>query len=536
MLDFSQFLGLLVVVALLASIGHRFSVPYPIVFVLGGLALAVIPGMPGIALNPDLVLVIFLPPLIYAAAQETSLVEVKQNVRPILRLAVGLVLATMVAVAVVAHLLAPGLPWAAAFTLGAIISPPDAVAATAIASALGLPRGLVVILEGEGLFNDATALVAFKITSGIVITGAALDPASTVLRFIYAAIAGVGIGLVVGWVGRAILRRANEAAVENTVVLLLPFAAYLPADAGGASGVLAVLAMALYLSQFSGEILSPIGRLRNRTLWDMINFLLTGLSFILVGLELSAIQVGAGRWSTTDAVVGALVVSATVILVRPVWVFGTHLLSRGHYAWDVEADKASHRELAVISWAGMRGVVSLAVALSLPTTIDGGGPFPGRDIIVFIAFVVILVTLIGQGLTLPAVIRRMGIQSAARDAEDQELSARLSMLHAGLDRLDTLGPALGCSDELVAQVRETYAQRIGRLEERRAALTSDDETERQKQEQAARLRAANRRLAATMLDAEQSALNRLRISAAIDADLAQRLQRDLDVRRLEFER
>jgi CPA1 family monovalent cation:H+ antiporter len=536
MLDFSQFLGLVVVIALLASIGHRFSVPYPIVFVLGGLALALIPGMPGIALDPDLVLIIFLPPLIYAAAQDTSLGEVKRNIRPILRLAVGLVLATMVAVAVVAHLLAPGLPWAAAFTLGAIISPPDAVAATAIASALGLPRGLVVILEGEGLFNDATALVAFKITSGIVITGAALDPESTVLSFIYAAIAGVVIGLAVGWVGRAILRRANDAAIENTVTLLLPFAAYLPADAAGASGVVAVLAMALYLSQFSGEILSPIGRLRNHTLWDMIDFLLTGMSFILVGLELSVIQVGGGRWSTTDAVVGALVVSATVILVRPAWVFGTHLLSRGHYAWDVEVDRASHRELAVISWAGMRGVVSLAVALSIPTTIDGGGPFPGRDIIVFIAFVVILVTLIGQGLTLPAIIRHMGIRAAASEAEDQELSARLSMLQAGLDRLNSLGPTLGCSDELLAQIRETYAQRIGRLEERRAALTTDDETERQKQEEAAHLHAANKRLAATMLDAEQSTLNRLRLSAAIDADLAQRLQRDLDVRRLEFER
>jgi CPA1 family monovalent cation:H+ antiporter len=519
---------------LLASIGHRFSVPYPIVFVLGGLVLALIPGMPGIQLDPDLVLIIFLPPLIYAAAQETSLIEVKHNILPILRLAVGLVLATMVAVAVVAHFVSPGLPWAAAFTLGAVISPPDAVAATAVASALGLPRGLVVILEGEGLFNDATALVAFKITSGIVITGAAFNLESTLLSFIYAAIAGVGIGLVIGWVGRAVLRRANDAAVENTVTLLLPFAAYLPADAAGASGVLAVLAMALYLSQFSSEILSPIGRLRNTTLWDMINFLLTGLSFILVGLELSAVHIGVGRWTTMEAVVGAIVVSAVVILVRPVWVFGTHFISRGHYAWDADVDRSSHRELAVVSWAGMRGVVSLAVALSIPATIDDGGPFPGRDIIVFITFVVILVTLIGQGLTLPAVIQRMGVQGAARDAEDQELSARLSMLHAGLDRLDSLGSTYGCAEDLLAQIRETYAQRIERLEQRRAALDTDDETERQQQDQAARRSAANKRLVASMLDAEQSALNRLRAGAAIDADLAQRLQRDLDVRHVEL--
>jgi len=273
--DMGVVLGLLAVVALLAAIGRRVGLPDPIVFALGGLTLALVPGVPHIALPPSLVLVVFLPALIFAAAQDTSWAELRQDAGPILLLAVGLVLVTMVAVAVVAHALATELSWAAAFTLGAIVSPPDTVAAKAIADTLHLPRRLVAILQGEGLVNDATALVAFQVASAAAIAGTVFAPASAAVRVAYAAAAGVAIGVALGWIGHHVLSRVGDPAVENTVTLLLPFAAFLPAEQLHASGVLAVLALALYLSRFS--VLGPAAasRLQGRVLWVILNFLIT---------------------------------------------------------------------------------------------------------------------------------------------------------------------------------------------------------------------------------------------------------------------
>ncbi|HEX9106211.1 MAG TPA: Na+/H+ antiporter [Longimicrobiales bacterium] len=527
--DLGLVLGLLAAIAFLAAVGRRMSLPDPIVFALGGLVLALVPGLPRPALPPSLVLVVFLPPLIFAAAQDTSWAEIRREASPILFLAVGLVLVTMGAVAVVARSLTPELSWAAAFTLGAIVSPPDAVAAKAIADTLRLPRRLVAILEGEGLVNDATALLAFQVASGLAVTGAAFALGPAALRALYAAGAAVGIGLAVGWVGRQVLERVGDPAAENTVTLLLPFAAFLPADRVHASGVLAVLTLALYLSRYSATVAASASRLQGRVLWEMINFLLTGLSFVLVGLQLPAV-VGGLPHRPGGVVLTTVGVCLTVILVRPAWIFGVAWLSHGVRSVVEEAAPASAPRssvLTVLSWAGMRGVVSLAVALSLPRFTDAGHPFPGRELIVFVTFVLVLLTLIGQGLTLPALIRRLGVGLLAGRVEDQELAIQLEMAHAALARMDEIAAENGYPAHAVDHARHFYADRIEWLERRRdLRLSSPAE-----QAHDIRLRDATRNLLGQLLEIEHEQLQALRESASLDSPLAQRIQSRLDLLR-----
>ncbi|HET7470825.1 MAG TPA: Na+/H+ antiporter, partial [Gemmatimonadales bacterium] len=466
--DIALVIGLLAAVAFLAAVGRRIGLPDPIVFAIGGLALALVPGIPPITLPPSLVLVVFLPPLIFAAAQDTTWAEMRREARPILVLAVGLVLATMVAVAVVAHALATELTWGAAFTLGAIVAPPDTVAAKAIADTLHLPRRLVAILGGEGLVNDATALVAFQVASAAAVAGATFAVAPTALQVLYAPAASVAVGLAVGWIGRQTLDLAGDPAVENTVTLLLPFCAFLSAQAVHASGVLAVVALALYLSRFNVVLASSTSRLQGRVLWEMIDFVLTGLSFILVGLQLRVSAEGLLSHPARAVSITAAV-CLTVIGVRPLWVFTTAWLShsvRGLVLEHAVVPKPTPQILAVLSWAGMRGVISLAVALSLPRGTALGQPFPGRDLIIFITFAVILVTLIGQGLTLPALIRRLGVAVVAGRAEDQEIAAERRMARAALERLEDLAEETGSPAAVADRVGSFYAERIGRLERR----------------------------------------------------------------------
>lgn len=525
--DIYLVLGLLVAVAALATVGRWISVPYPIILVLGGLVLALIPGLPTVRLSSKLVLLVFLPPLIYGAAQGTSWQEVRGNARPILYLAVGLVLVSMGAVALVFHALEPSLPWAAALTLGAIVSPPDPVAATAIAETLHLPRRLVSILEGEGLSNDGTALVAFQVASAAVVTGT-FSVEATSGRFLYAVIVGVAIGFAVGWLGRQVLRQVTEPAVENTIALLLPFAAYLSSDELGASGVLAVLAAALYLSRFSPEVISSAGRLQGQALWGMIEFILNGLSFLLIGLQLRSIVEGLSGGSFAAALGEAALVCLIVVVVRPVWVFLTARLSERLRRVRERSAGLSNRSLLVVSWAGMRGVVSMAAALSVPQLTSSGQPFPGRDLIIFITFAVILVTLVGQGLTLSILARWLGVGGAESDLAQQELAARLRLAHAALDRLDALADGSGAPAAAVERFRVSYSERIEQLRKQSEALGQVDSHAGSHAAQAQ----AVQRLRGELLDAEQDALSLLRASGRINIELAQRLQHGLDVERL----
>lgn len=528
--DIGLVLGLLAVVALLAAIGRRVGLPGPIVFAIGGLALALVPGLPPIALPPSLVLVVFLPPLIFAAAQDTSWAEMRREAWPILLLAVGLVLVTMSAVAVVAHVMAPELTWAAAFTLGAIVAPPDTVAAKAIADTLHLPRRLVAILGGEGLVNDATALVAFQVASGAALGGTAFALAPTAVQVVYAPAASVAIGVAVGWIGRHILTVVGDPAVENTVMLLLPFGAFLPAEAVHASGVLAVLALALYLSRFSVLLASSTSRLQGRVLWEMIDFLLTGLSFVLVGLQLRSSAGGLLEHPARVLLITAAV-CLTVVGARPVWIFTTTWVSHSVRSMLVEhvlTPRPTPQILAVLSWAGMRGVISLAVALSLPRVTASGQPFPGRDLIVFIAFAVILVTLIGQGLTLPALISRLGVAGVPGRGEGQEIAAQVRMARAALGQIDALGAETGSSPEAVDRVSSYYAGRIEDLEHQRQV----GNVGKSAQADDARLHTATQYLLDRLMDVERAELQRMRNSGLVDGLLARRLQRGLDLLRL----
>ena len=527
--DIGLVLALLAAVAFLAAIGRRFGLPDPIVFAVGGLVLAVVPGIPPIALPPSLVLLVFLPPLIFAAAQDTSWAEMRREARPILLLAVGLVVVTMLVVALVAHSLVPQLTWAAAFTLGAIVAPPDTVAAKAVADTLHLPRRLVAILGGEGLVNDATALVAFQVASAAAVAGTtfALGPAA--LQVVYAPVASLAIGIGLGWIGRHALTWVGDPAVENTVTLLLPFGAFLFAETVHASGVVAVVALALYLSRFSVLIASSASRLQGRVLWEMIDFLLTGLSFVLVGLQLRSSVEGL-RQDPLPVLLVALAVCLTVIVVRPAWIFTTAWLSHSVRSMLVEhvlTPKPTPRVLAVLSWAGMRGVISLAVALSLPQVTAQGQPFPGRDLIVFVAFAVILVTLIGQGLTLPAVIRRLGIGGESRGA-DQEISAQLRMARVALEGLDAVAAETGAAAEAVDRVTSFYVDRIERLERQCRTHTDRklDDTDD------TRLHRGTHALLERLLDLERAELQRMQNRAIVDNLVVRRLQRSLDLLRL----
>jgi len=459
----AEVLGLLIAVVVVATVADRLRVAYPILLVVAGLVVAVLPLAHRVSLQPDLILLVFLPPLIYDASLDTSSRELRTHWRPILLLAVGLVLATMTLVAVVFHLLVPQSTWGEAFALGAIVSPPDSVAATQIAGKLGLPRRLVTILGGEGLMNDATALTAYQVAVASVAT--ALTVADVAARFLFAVVVGVAIGVVVGWAGTRLLRLVETPVIENTVLLILPFAAYLPADKVGASGVLAVVATGLYFGRYGSRSLTAAARLQQRQIWELIVFLLTGLSFLLVGLELRPVLETLTARSSGSLVIESLAVVGAVIVLRLVWMFGVTALPGGRQMFSTnQGEAATWRETTVVGWAGMRGAISLAAALALPTS------FAERDLVLFLTFAVIVATLVGQGLTLPPLIRKLGL--VTRDEQDRVLAAqaRRRLVVLALARIDDLAANGGTPDDVVARVRTGYEALLAQVDRRLEVL------------------------------------------------------------------
>src|ERR1700722_9198987 len=381
--------GLLLAVAVLALVARKLHIPYPILFVVGGLLLGSIHGLPQVRLNPELVFLFFLPPLLFPAALFTSWRDFRLNLRPISLLAIGLVLFTTVAVAYLAHYFMH-LPLAAGFVLGAIISPPDAIAATAIAERLKVPRRIVTILEGESLVNDATALVAYGFAIVAVRTGSfSLAPA--VGQFFIVGIGGILIGLIVGWLAQQFHKRVDDAPIEITVSLLTPFVAYLVADELGVSGVLAVVTAGLYLGRRMPELLTFKTRLQGGPVWEMVEFILNGFVFILIGLQLPEVlhALSGHEIPIPQLVWFALVISVAVIVIRILWVFPAAYLPRLLFKKIRQRDPyPKWQHVTILAWTGMRGVVSLAAALGLPLyKADGITPFPGRDLILFLTFV-----------------------------------------------------------------------------------------------------------------------------------------------------
>ena len=455
----AEVLGLLIAVVAVATVADRLRIAYPILLVIAGLVVAILPLAHRVTLQPELILLVFLPPLIYDASLDTSARELRTHWRPILLLAVGLVLATMGLVAVVFHLLVPQSSWGEAFALGAIVSPPDSVAATQIAGKLGLPRRLVTILGGEGLMNDATALTAYQVAVASVAT--TLTVADVAARFLFAVVVGVGIGVAIGWVGTRMLRLVETPVIENTVLLILPFAAYLPADKLSASGVLAVVATGLYFNRYGSRALTAGARLQQRQIWELIVFLLTGLSFLLVGLELRPVLEALTARSSESLVVESLAVVGAVVVLRMVWMFGATALPGGRHLFSTnQGTPSTWRETTVVGWAGMRGAISLAAALALPTS------FAERDLVLFLTFAVIVATLVGQGLTLPPLIRRLGL--VTRGEQDLVLAAeaRRRLVVLALTRIDDLAAAGGTPPEVRDRVRTGYEALLAQVDRR----------------------------------------------------------------------
>ena len=513
-----QLLALLIGVGALLVVAPVARVPYPILMVLGGLVLSFVPGLPEFTLPPEVVLVAFLPPLLYLAAFFTSLRDLRANMQEIGLLSIGLVAATTIGVGVVAHEVVDGLPWSAAFVLGAVVSPTDPIAATSIASRLGAPRRIVAIVEGESLVNDATALVLYRVAVVAVATGA-FSFWEAGARLLVNAVAGVAIGLVVGYVVRQVRKRMNDPPSEIAVSLLTGYLAYLPAEALGVSAVLAAVTVGIYLGWHTPELTNAQTRLQGFAFWTILTFILNAVLFTLVGLQLPSVLDGLDAWSTDELFVAAVAVCATVVLVRIAWVlFFAYVLRR----------RLRVRNAVVVSWAGMRGAVSLAAALAIPLETDAGGPFPGRELIIFLAFCVILVTLVGQGLTLPALIRALRIEDDGLDARE-EAKARKRAAMAALARLEQLENEDWVMSETAGRLRGLYDFRVRRFGER-----FDEATDGANEAQSL----SYQRLRRELLDAERDAVLGLRREGVVSDDVMNRVLRDIALEdvRLDFER
>jgi monovalent cation/hydrogen antiporter len=506
---------LLIVVATLAILAKKVELPYPVLLVIGGLALGFFPGLPAVQLEPEMVFLFLLPPLLYPSAIFTSWRDFRANLRPILLLAIGLVLLTTAFVAVVVHALT-GLPWAAAFVLGAIISPPDAVAATAITSRLRVPQRIVTVLDGESLVNDATALVAYRFGIAAMMSGT-FSLSEAVGRFFLVALGGTGLGLVVGWLASQIQRRLDDPPVQMTISLLTPFAAYIPAERLHVSGVLAVVTAGVFIGWRGPQILTARTRLNIFVFWEMTVFLLNGLVFILIGLQLPRILHTFSGRPLRQLFWHGVLISCAAIFVRIAWVFASaNVVRLMSVTWHKSYPYSTWQHSAIVAWTGMRGVVSLAAALAVPLTLSNGSPFPGRDYILFITFCVILATLVLQGLSLPLLIHRLGVVDDGL-ANVEERTARLKANEAALAFLAETTPQY--PQELVDRLRAEYDDRIRQLE-----VCANDDGDRPDGSMAP----SYQRLQQDALDVERRTIIRLRDEYIINDEVLRRIQLDLD--------
>jgi Na+/H+ antiporter len=509
--------AILVAVALLLIVAQLVRVPYPILLVVGGLGLSFVPGIPEIELPPDLVLIAVLPPLLYGTAFFTSLRDLRENAGAISLLAVGLVLTTMLVVAAVAHFLIPDLSWHGAFVLGAVVSPTDPTAASAIAERLGLPRRIVALIEGESLVNDGTALVAYKFSVVAVVTGT-FSLADAAGDFVLNVIGGIAIGLGIGFLIRQVRLRLDDPPLEITISLLSGFFAYLPAQAAGVSGVLAAVTVGIYMGWHTPELTSAQTRLQGIAVWEIVFFVLNALLFALIGLQLPGILDALSGRSTATLIGYAAAVTAAVIAARFLWVVpGTYLTAR--FRRRRRPIQEPGKAAILLGWSGMRGAVSLAAALALPLTTDAGQPFPNRPLIIFLTFGVIFGTLVLQGLTLPAVVKTLGIEDEGR-AEKEETKARLYAAEAALARLQELAEEDWVREDTLERLRGLFGFRRERFRSR-----FDPDSDGAIEDRSA----AFQRLTRELLDAERNAVFELRRNGRIDDDAMRRVVRDLDL-------
>ncbi len=513
-------LGLLAAVIALAELAKKTRVPYPTMMVMAGLAITMMPFLPNLSLSPDVVFLVFLPPILYAGAWNTWLHDFRRHAVPIGFLAVGLVVVTAWAVAEVCTLVVPGMSWWQGFLLGAIVSPPDAAAATAICQRLGVSRRIVTVLEGESLVNDASGLIAYRVAL-LAVTQGAFSPLQTAWSFLFAAGAGICVGLVAGMVLAQLHRRMRDPVVTTALSLLAPYASYVPAEALHASGVLATVVAGLYVSKRSPQIFSPLARMQVVHVWQLVLLLINGVVFVLIGLQLDQVIDAVKHEYSLGQLLGyAAAVSGTVILVRLVWVLPIAGLARLPF-FPRRLPVPRLGELVVIGWTGMRGIVSLAAAVALPMTVTVEGnvvmPFEHRNLIVLLTFAVIFSTLVIQSMTLGPLIRRLG-DSVGEGIAHEELVARMMIASAALSRLDAHGSD-GPDDPAVTRVRAKYLERL-----EAATRTARGEDEPGSGSDAG-TEAALHRLA---IEEERNALVRMRDAGEISEEVFRTLERELD--------
>jgi Na+/H+ antiporter len=514
-------LGLLVLgVVVLTPVAERIGVPQPILLTLYGLALGVVPGVPVVDVPPDLILPLVLPPLLFAATQSASGKELRAAAGQIAGLAVGLTLVSAAAVALVAHLF--GLPWAVGAVLGAIVAPPDPVAASAVAGRLHLPPRLVTVLEGEGQFNDATALVVYQLSLTAVVAGE-VTAGQIGLGLLVSVAGGVLIGLAGGWLARRALRRLHEPSAETTVTVAAPFALYLLADELGASGVLAVLVAGLLLRSTTSRELTAAGWLLGRSVWQWVEFAVSGVVFAFLGVELIRVLRDAQLLDNGRTLGLAGAVIAVLLVVRALFMFTAAGIEGSRARRRDSGTPYGWRESAVASWAGMRGVVSVATALALPHVVDGGGPFPERERVVLAALLVVIVTLLVQGLTLAPLIRWL------RVATEFDLRVDVRRLHrlAAEAALKELGDADGVPEDIRSAVVRQYEGRLGYRNDVLDLVDGD----RGGAEAAEQLR----RLLARATEAERSAVLEARRTGDVSPAAADDVLFDVEARALRHE-
>jgi Na+/H+ antiporter len=508
--------GLLGAVTVLAGVARRVGLPSPIVLVACGVLVALVPGLPAVDLDPDLIFFVFLPPLIYGAGFNSSPRDLRAQARRIGILATGLVAASTVAVAVAVKLLVPGFGWAEGFVLGAILAPTDPVAAVAIMQRLRVKPQLSAVIEGESLVNDGTGLVLYRLAVAATVSGtfSLLDGA---WQLVATGVGGVAIGLAVGWLIGAVRARIDDAPIEITLSLFTPYAAYIAAEALGASGILAAVTVGLYLGARSDGFFSATARIEAQGFWNALIFLLESTLFLLMGLQFRDVAQGiegldAGRVTLTVAVTMVVVLG-----LRVAWMFSVGPLLRRLIPGESREEPPDLGPGArlVAGWSGMRGAVSLAAALAIPADIDAGGGFPQRALIIFTVFCVIVLGLLVQGLTLPALIRATGLGRDEADDIADEARARAVAAEAALARLDELED----DERATAQLRELYKARLGHA---RAPLDERGDGDREHVETFERLREE-------LLRSERAALHELHARGEISEDALRTVERDLDL-------
>jgi CPA1 family monovalent cation:H+ antiporter len=513
---------LLIAIATVGILAKRSNIPPAILLVLTGVGLALVPGLPAVRLAPELVLLLVLPPLIYSSAVAMSWREFRFSLRPISLLAIGCVAFTTVATAAATHWLL-GWSWPVGFVLGAIVSPPDAVAPLAIARRMQLPKRILVILEGEGLANDATALIIYRFAI-VAVSAGAFSFGSAVGEFGVIIVSELLWGIAVGWMLLRLRRWVADAQIEIVLSILTPYAAYWPPQHLGGSGVLATVVAGLYVSWNGISFISAATRLQGIFFWDVLVYLIEGIVFLMTGLQARTLIIGLGPYSLSALLGGAAVISGVVILARFVWMFPATYLPRWLIPSIARKDPAPPWQWPfLLAFTGVRGIVSLAAALAIPLSMDDGRAFPDRDLILFFTFSVILVTLVGQGLVLPAVIRMLGLANAGerelRAARAEELLARRRAIEAAIERLDQLAAERGLAVDVVRRLRTTHEERLSHFEGKPGTEESDHD-----------LGLSADEIELLLIAAERDRINGLYRQGELRDEARRRLERELDLR------